>query len=691
MTERTRQILARFPAHLDATRPGKQLAAVVDGLSSGLELLSADLAAVRRAHRIGHADTLRDVRQLGALHGLTPADFAVLFARADRVMALAAKLDAAIGTSAGDRDAAADAVLDLWGVEKTPGRLELFAPAVPEGTPPDLDAGARALLRVVRARARYPELVEAARRRVVHIAAIHANGNGTVRALLEGAANALDLDIDLRTNAETRARLLGDGDAGELDTNVEDGFFHSADLFLHSTFVRDRAPLVRTVPTIAPPAATLLRMGATIAVAEIADRTRSKLAAVLEVIRTLAIDAVKPGDLLSFAEAERVGAALGFVVERAPRGAVSMEGVITVSELARQLGVRIADVVARADGAGADSTLEPSAAAAIARVYGFRMGQRLPTTLDIIGIEENPVRRERFPATQPEACEHGHRFRVVRRGFGREALQVEVTGVETRTIGPMLVNRDEGRGIGFVGAVPAGKSLVLTEEGRGMLDGTDVTPNAYSWIGACFADSGEPDSHDFVFAGAGADLSRRARFVRATPVTALDRDTTFPTGGGPVTPPGIGIGVTRFAFFLQEAHLSSRDGAVEPFTVRRVTPYQRIGFADQSVFADAVSPSTPGADVVLSWLEHEAYALRLIIPQRFALLDAGSPGDSLTVAERVRESLERFRPAGVEVRVDYADDRWTLGRGFAVEGGAEDPNLIVRGGTVLWSSPPDVS
>ncbi|MET0396261.1 MAG: hypothetical protein ABW277_05525, partial [Longimicrobiaceae bacterium] len=84
MSGRARSVLGRFPAHMEAGRGGKRLGEVVDSLAAGLDLLAADLAAVRRAHRLPHADTLRDVLLLGGLHGMGAGDLELLFARGER-------------------------------------------------------------------------------------------------------------------------------------------------------------------------------------------------------------------------------------------------------------------------------------------------------------------------------------------------------------------------------------------------------------------------------------------------------------------------------------------------------------------------------------------------------------------------------------------------------------------------------
>jgi hypothetical protein len=552
---RARQVLLRFPAHLDAARPGKRLPAVVDALVQDLDRLAADLAAVRRAHRLADADTLADLLLLAGLHGLARTDLEVLFAGAARKASRLAALAAAIGGPAAGRDAAAEALLDLWGIGGPRPRLPLFATTTASGTP-DLDAAARAMAAAVQAGISYRATVEAARGRVARICQIHAAGNGTVRALLLAAANALDLEIDAARNAAARAALAAKGDTAGFDLAIGadadlgggDAIFHSRDLFWHATFVRDRRPLL-------------------------------------------------PG---------------------------------------------------------------------------------APPALEALGIEENPRRRD---TRQDVEGTDGQLFQVVRRGFGRELLEAAVMGVANRTIGPMVVNRDEGHGVGFAGAVPAGGALVFREDGRVLLGGSDVTSFAYSWQGACFASAAGPqgqpsDPHDFVFDGPGVAPRRRAVFAVATPAGALDREFAFPHAGLDVTVPGIGIGVTRLAFFVQVAHLGAPGMAV--------APRPRIAFADGSVFA-ASPRARPGsgdaaqvaADFHLSWMEHEAYAVRVVIPQRFGLFDPA-------ITDRVAAALARFRPAGVEVRVELAD-------GVLSDALGVDPISMLQGGTVLSSSPPQSS
>ena len=299
-------------------------------------------------------------------------------------------------------------------------------------------------------------------------------------------------------------------------------------------------------------------------------------------------------------------------------------------------------------------------------------------------IEENPF----SPAkTSDTARTHGELFSVLRRGFERETLQVLVTGVENRTLGPMLVNRDEGHGVGFVGAVPSGTTLSFTEEGRVMLDSADVTSMAYAWKGACFADGASLRPADFVFDGPGVDPAHRAVFAESTPAGALDAAFVFPHAGDSLPMPGISVGETRFAFFVQEAHFSRLEPDIPPH-VERVEPRPKVGFLDASVFAPGPSETRQTAAVVaLAWHERVAFWVNVWIPKRFLYLTPDDEEGRETLT-RVAQSVNRFRPAGVHVDVKFLDDRWVLGRGVTIS--EESPGDEIAGpgsGTELWAVP----
>ncbi len=661
MSGRSLVVLSRFPAHLDAARPGKQLFVVADAVASGLDDLSASLAGIRRAHRIGHADATTDVRLHGALHRIGVDEFAPLERRADRVRQAAKDLASAANDA--ERDAAASALCDLLGVSAPPPRLALFAPPVAGGGQPDLDAAARTLVAAALASTEYTGTREAYRARVLTECGIHSRGNGTVSAMLESAASALDLELD-------------DGRA--------------------SAFKAKLRPVVTVAPTGTPGTTAY----SYVVVARSLSKNVDRQSAVATTSDGNAVLSGTNGNVLSWAPPPDVR---DFLVFRVANGAdATRVGLLTPVALDATTTTFTDSGQAVTGGAIIDPEVDDALFHSLDRFWHAAFVRERATVAglpaaaapsEIIGMEENPVRREFSPpppsdGAQPPAGTdrtNGELFTVFRRGFGRSLLQIHVTGIGNRTVGPMLVNRDEGRGIGFAGTVPAGKMLVFDEAGHVKLDGADLTANAFAWQGACFAaDDDDPAApRDFVFDGPGVAAERRAVFAVATPFDALDGAFTFPSAGDPVPVPGINVGPTRFAFFVQEAHFSRRDDSVTPAAPVSISPRTHVGFADGSVLAPPLdSEQTPAATVGLSWLEHEAYALRIILPRRFASFDITGQA---AMSELVRRALERHRPAGVDLRVDYVDDRWVLGSSDVTAAGAADPILSLRGGSVLWT------
>ncbi|MEJ8849528.1 hypothetical protein [Variovorax rhizosphaerae] len=526
MSARAATVLGRFPAHLEAARPDKLLGHAATAVADDLDQLAAALAAVRRAHRLGDADELADLWRLAAMNGMVQAEFEIVLQRWRRARELLAALQAAGDDAA--REAAAEALAALWSLQALPPRLAAFAD--PE-TPADSASAAARMAAQVGLTLRHGALANAVRTRIATTAALHLGGNGTVLALLRGAANALDLQIG--------------------------PVLHSADRYWHAARVTDR-------------------------------------------LRLAAPDGVP-----------------------------------------------------------------------------------LPVAEELLGIEENPLWRAETDNT-PRS--HAELFTVLRRGFERALLQVRITGEGGRTVAPMLVNRDEGHGVGYDGIVPNGAQLVFEEDGRVLLDDADVTANAYAWNGACFAGDDASADADFVFAGAGIDPKRKvASFASTTPAAALDRAAAFPSDGASLAVPGIAVGVTRLAFFVREAHFAATGGT--PKAAIAATPRSKSAIFDAAVFAPPPLPRTGSALVALSWLEHRAFAVRLLIPPRFRNWRADEAEGAQTL-QALGRALERHRPLGVELRIEFIDDRWTLGSGTLTSGIDDDPIESLRAGTTLWPAPP---
>lgn len=898
MSARTQQILARFPAHLEPTRAGKQLSHVVDALAVDLDRLTSDLGGVRNAHRLANAPTTRDLGLLATLHGLGDSDFELPLSRLAQARELADALELAVASSdLAARNGAAETLFAFFGLAEGT-TLEVFALPVDGAGDPDLNQAASRLVHAVRQATDSKARLAAMRRRLTQLCKSHALGNGTVRALIETAASALDQQLDEAANARAKQagrprarlqlvgapgnarfgylvvarplmqqvlrngtaafinngpnavttsnfvrvswdpvagardylvyRLAGAGaglitptplpaEATSLDDTglvadglypapspeFDDAFFHSTDRYWHASFVRENVHLVQTLEAPAPP--NLVPVAGQIAGSELArllGTTSALLYARAEALCNAGnpIDAVlgpdlamalgqQLGKLLVVSEGTRVArwatrldataaalfaglaalsasgspseiafeegsarelaAEFGFLVHNPLRFPLSES--ITVLDLSRRTqatlqrinlelvkqGIVGATLETRLSfdeaafvvtalgllptptrrlrlsepttvgslatsshiaapsllrdlallghtGLTSDSLLDFEQIAAVMARHVIEIEAEPETSTSVIGLEENPPRKEEL---EPTERVHAECFSVFRRGFERTALEVRIGGILNRTHGPMLVNRDEGRGVGFDGFVPEGASLVFQTDGRVLLDGADVTARAYAWRGACFAgnDDNPGAPRDFVFAGPGAAETRLAKFAVGLPEHALDSDFAFPHTQTALPLLGIGTGKTRFAAFVQEAHFANLDTPTTP-APDGLAPRTKTGFLDASVFAPSPIESRSAAALIgLSWSEHEAYAVRVLIPARFARYDRAG---ALTVAERVALALQRVRPLGVRVWVEYQDDSWILGSSPLADAAASDPITRLMGGSMLTEPPP---
>jgi hypothetical protein len=426
---RTRGILERMPSHFVATRsrnvdePAKLLEAAVAALSRDLDELATDLARTRRAHRIGHTDTIVDTLRLAALHGMDERVFISLWQRVDAVRARTLAL------SSGDeaaRQAAAERVFALFAVDRDQmlpddaALLSLWEP--PTNGAFDVAAAATRLGLHAFESVRHRVRLDRARDRVTQLAAIHAVGNGTVGAMLAAAASALDLELDLEHNREIKQRLLDRQAASIHPDLVSDAFLHSRDRYWHVSFVRDHFRLGRPVLPPRPPGED----------PEPIDRRPLAQRENLVVLDD-------PFDRLAIGELARQLATRTELIIRA------------AAELTPPIELTALSVIAAAD------------VARIAERFGRETVQVLPTARELLGIEENPLRREQ---AAPVRAAHAQTFKIRRRGFGAARLRIRVTGIGAFTWGPMVVNRDVGRGIGFVAQVPDAKVLEFAEEGR---------------------------------------------------------------------------------------------------------------------------------------------------------------------------------------------------------------------------------
>jgi hypothetical protein len=300
---------------------------------------------------------------------------------------------------------------------------------------------------------------------------------------------------------------------------------------------------------------------------------------------------------------------------------------------------------------------------------------------DLLALEENPLRQQN---AEPVDRRDGDRFHILRSGFEAVPATVRVVGVGDRTVEPMVVNLDAGFGVVFTGTVPDGQELRFESDGRVTLAGSSVARLSYSFSGGVFGDATQAFSADFVFAGDSADAPV-ATFAVTQPIAdAFDPSAVFPHTEGLLDAASLLVGESRWAFFVRAANYGRAAAtAAEELAV----PIFDAGVFDASVFEPDTSVGSPSSGRVgFSWQEHEPFAARLWIPLRFSTLDISG---EVPVSERLRLLLDRHRPAGIHVYVEYADDRWTTPAGILRDAGSGEPLGTVIVGTALWAAETD--
>jgi hypothetical protein len=301
---------------------------------------------------------------------------------------------------------------------------------------------------------------------------------------------------------------------------------------------------------------------------------------------------------------------------------------------------------------------------------------------DVLSLEENPFRTADI---DPAPRRHGTRFGILRGGLEDVPVAVRVAGIGTRTVRPMVVHLDTGRGLVFDGDVPDGDELLFATTGEVTLAGTIVTGMAWAFAGGVFASQPEPLLFkDFVFADAASPDAARpegptASFAVSTPIAdAFDPSPSLPHGAAAVDVLSLPLGQSRWVGLVRVGHYGSVPG-------RGAIPRTSGAFFDGAVFAGDgpadPAPSDPSLAVGFSWDEREPFTIRVLLPQRLSVLD---DEQGSRVREPLRVLLDRHRAAGVKLRVEYADSRWTLGVGVTRDDPDEHIGIVVAG-TELWA------
>ncbi len=179
ISKRATTILQRFPRHLDLTREDKVFAQVVNSLARELDVKTMQIGRVRKSHRIGQADEVRDLLLLAKLHDLQPIRFDLVRLRQDVLINIANAL-VADGINPDVQEEMALDIQNLLGI------VDLGPYAS------DYTSLSKALLKMTG----YKSCIDILRHQIQELIRIHLAGNTSVRSLLEASAAYLNLKVD---------------------------------------------------------------------------------------------------------------------------------------------------------------------------------------------------------------------------------------------------------------------------------------------------------------------------------------------------------------------------------------------------------------------------------------------------------------------------------------------------------------
>lgn len=250
-------------------------------------------------------------------------------------------------------------------------------------------------------------------------------------------------------------------------------------------------------------------------------------------------------------------------------------------------------------------------------------------------LQENPL--EEKEAGPFDAFQRKH-YQAKRGGFFNGTCDVVVKGRGDRTVKPQIINRRTHEGHGFRGLVPDGRELRFSRDGKVYLDGVEVTEQAHHFHGTLHDDPEE------------------LGFIVTVPEGAMDRNFPRPAVSGlPLLPsPSLPLGDNAWRFSVEE-------GAFDASAF------------DECVFAfpkdeTAIQALPPSGELSISWREHRAFAVKVLLPPELMSLEAPLL-DGGSLCDLVRRGLERFRAAGIELTVDFWNQDWILGQSVLEDAG----------------------
>jgi hypothetical protein len=297
----------------------------------------------------------------------------------------------------------------------------------------------------------------------------------------------------------------------------------------------------------------------------------------------------------------------------------------------------------------------------------FRSRVKVKGNAEYLEIKENPLKDKEYINRKIIS---GESWFLTNRDFNPVLPTIVITGVGERTINPLIINYTGKQVIGFRGVVPDGQELVFYPDGKAELNGA-MSSTAYSLEKVSFFDMAMFDDIATVFPFCEPSVTfNNIYFAEGTEAPRFDQTTRL-------TMPALPVGQSEWCFRIEGAffNISLHDRAAY------IIPEQGGCLFDQDVFDNAFFVLQASAALAMYGKERKRASFELSIPARLGTEEiAAAPPDAdkteayLKPLKRVQKVIDRVKAGGIEGKVGYDGEGWTLGLSILRSEGAEEPS-----------------
>lgn len=276
---------------------------------------------------------------------------------------------------------------------------------------------------------------------------------------------------------------------------------------------------------------------------------------------------------------------------------------------------------------------------------------------DYIEIYEN---RKIEKSYRRDAIRHGETWFQKNGGFLDYYPEITFYGYDTRTINPILFNKNKGCAIGFGGMIAKNNELKIKANKEGYLD-------------SAILDDKDVKNRIFIITGYKFDKCKfdEATFAIYEPKWASGEIGCAQSLEGeenpPIRIPSLPVGESEWEFRIAKSRFNcsrfykadaDQQTAAAAFTLRD----EPVGIFNLTKFNKCVFLIDPSAGLEMKGEEHQRAMFEVLLPRKLETKQTNSDDAEeqerqfIEPLQRVRKIVERVKPAGVKAVVKYKDE-----------------------------------